>query len=207
MAGKLKRFVEAGGVLVVTPRTGVKDKTNAVVNQVLPGLLAELCGVEVEEYVSMPDDLDGELEFTLPNLDSKPRVSAQVWCDVLKPNGATVVARYSRDFYAGKPALTLNQYGQGQVVYVGSMGDELFSHTADWLLDLAGIQPLLTTPEGVEVSERWQGDQQLLFVLNHTEQEQEVTLDKPYKDLLNNSAPVAGKITLAPLDVLILLNS
>jgi beta-galactosidase len=165
----LKRFVEAGGVLVVTQRSGVKDEANAVVNQRLPGLLAELCSVEVDEYDSLGADVHNELEFALPELAFSSPIFVGVWCDVLKPNGAAVVARYTQDYYAGKPAITLNRFGQGQVVYVGTLGDApLYEALVGWLLDLAGVQPLLTAPEGVEVTERWQGDQRLLFVLNHT---------------------------------------
>jgi len=202
----LKRFVEAGGVLVVTQRSGVKDEANAVVNQRLPGLLAELCGVEVEEYDSLGADMHNGLEFAVPELASSPPVSVSVWCDVLKPNGADVVARYTQDYYTGKPAITLNRFGQGQVVYVGTLGDApLYEVLAGWLLNLAGVQPLLTAPEGVEVTERWQGDQRLLFVLNHTDREQEVTLDKRYMDLLDGSAALEGAVTVPPRDVLILL--
>ncbi len=52
IAENLKRYVQAGGILVVTQRTGVKDVFNTVVNQRLPGLLAELCAIEVEDYDS-----------------------------------------------------------------------------------------------------------------------------------------------------------
>ena len=201
----LKGFVEAGGVLVVTQRSGVKDEANTVVNQRLPGLLAELCGVEVDEYDSLSADVHNELEFALPELASSSPIFVSVWCDVLKPNGAAVVARYTQDYYAGKPAITLNRFGQGQVVYVGTLGDApLYEALVGWLLDLAGVQPLLTAPEGVEVTERWQGDQRLLFVLNHTDLEQEVTLDRRYTNLLNGST-FEGAVTTAPRDVLVLL--
>ena len=206
IAENLKRFAHAGGVLVVTPRTGVKDEANTVVNQPLPGLLAELCGVEVEEYDSLPADTRNRLEFTPPELASNPPVSASVWCDVLKPNGATVVARYAQDYYTGKPAITLNRFGQGQVVYVGTMGDaRLYETLAGWLLTLAGVRTVLTAPKGVEVTERWQGNRRLLFVLNHTEREQEVTLDGRYTDLLDGSGVVEGRVFIAPRDVLVLL--
>ena len=202
----LKRFVEAGGVLVVTQRSGVKDEANAVVNQRLPGLLAELCGVEVDEYDSLAPDMHNGLEFALPELASSSPVPVSTWCDVLKPNGATVVARYTQDYYAGKPAITLNRFGQGQAVYVGTLGHApLYEALVEWLLDLAGVHPLLTAPEGVEVTERWQGDQRLLFVLNHTDREQEVALDGRYTDLLDGSATLEGAVTVAPRDVLVLL--
>ena len=139
------------------------------VEQMLPGLLSELCGVQVVEYVSKPIDLDSELEFT--ELSSRPRASAQAWCDILKPVGAQVIARYTQDFFAGKPAVTLNKVGNGWVNYVGSMGEDLYAQMADYWLEMAGIRPLLPVSDSMEVTERWQGNQRLLFILNHTEQE------------------------------------
>lgn len=204
VAQNLKRFVEAGGVLVLTPRAGVKDESNAVVNRRLPGLLAELAGIEVEEYDSLPPETHNGLEFLLPELATAHLPSAHVWCDVLKPNGATVVARYTQDYYAGKPAMTLNHFGQGQVLYVGTLGDDVYETLTGWLLGLAGVKRLLAAPEGVEVTERWQGDRRLLFVLNHTEREQEVTLDCCYTNLLDGSTTLQGTLTIAPRDVLVL---
>jgi beta-galactosidase len=204
-AENLRRFVQAGGVLVVTPRSGVKDEANAVVNMGLPGLLADLCGVEVEEYDSLPADGRNELEFTLPELASAATASASVWCDVLEPKDATVVGRYTQDYYAGRPAITLNEIGQGRVVYVGTVGDApLYEALVGWLLDLVGVDPLLPVPEGVQVAERWQGDRRVLFVLNHTDQGHEVTLDERYVNLLDGSASLEGTIALAPKDVLLL---
>jgi beta-galactosidase len=138
-------------------------------------------------------------------LASAPTASASVWCDILKPKGATVVARYTQDYYAGRPAITLNEIGQGQVVYVGTVGDApLYEALVGWLLDLVGLEPLLAMREGVQVAERWQGDQRLLFVLNHTGRMQEVTLDERYVNLLDGSASLEGTIALAPKDVLLL---
>lgn len=203
-AENLKNHVIAGGLLLITPRSGVKDQFNAVVNQPLPGLLAELCGAEVEEYVSMPLDRDTRLQFLVPEMSTLPDVPAEVWCDLLKPGSATVVARYCQDYFAGKPAITLNQYGQGQVLYVGSLGDELYTQIVDWLLAQADIQPLLNVPVDIEVAERWQNDRRILFLLNYAEDERTVTLDKAYIDLLHDKAPVNNRVTIGPLEVLIL---
>jgi beta-galactosidase len=183
----------------------VKDESNMVVNQRLPGLLADLCGIEVEEYDSLPSGARNGLEFVLPELSTTHPPSASIWCDVLNPKQATVIARYTEDYYAGRPAITLNRYGQGQVVYVGTPGDAaLYESLARWLLALAGVRRLLAAPEGVEVTERWQGEHRLLFVLNHTERAQEVTLDGVYTNLLDGLAPLKGTIAIAPRDVLVL---
>jgi beta-galactosidase len=206
-AVNLKRFVESGGLLVVTPRTGVKDEANRVVDQRLPGLLAELCGVEVDEYDSLPADVRNELEFALPELASASPAFASVWCDVLKPTAATVVARYTQAYYAGQPAITLNRTGQGQAVYVGTFGDAgLYAALARWLLDLVDVQPLLAAPEGVEVTERWQDDQRLLFLLNHTERSHEIAISGCYEDLIGDSV-FEDSVTIASRDVLVLVET
>ena len=203
-AENLKKFVEAGGVLVLTFRSGVKTVHNTVVDEPLPGLLTELCGVEVSEYDSLTEDLHNGLEFTseLGKVRGAPEVG--VWCDVLEPKGAEVVARYTENYYAGAPAITLNRFGKGCVIYVGTMGDEeLYKTLVSWLLDLTHVQPLLNVPDGVEVSERRQGDTRLFFLLNHTDEPQEVALDERYSNLFD-AAVLENSVTVAPKDVLVL---
>jgi beta-galactosidase len=205
IAENLNRFVAAGGVLVVTQRSGVKDEANAVVNQRLPGLLAGLCGVEVEEYDSLGTEMHNELEFVLPGLPSDRLVPVNTWCDVLRPTGATVVACYTKDYYAGKPAVTMNQFGQGRAVYVGAYANApLYEALAGWLLGLADVQPLLSVPEGIEVTERWQGERRLLFLLNHTKQEREISLDRRYTNLIGGSEALEGTVTVPPRGILVL---
>ena len=206
-AENLKRYVQDGGILVLTQRTGVKDEANTIVNQRLPGLLAEICGIEVEEYDSLSSTMQNSLEFIVPELTEAGKPNVGVLCDILKPTSAKVVARYMQDYYAGKPAITINQFGKGQVVYIGSVGDEhLYGIVADWLLKMSGIVPVLSTPEGVEVAERWQDDQRLLFILNHTEDQQKVLLDHSYKNLFDNSI-LKDTISVTPHNVLVLQES
>jgi beta-galactosidase len=204
IATNLKRYVQAGGVLMVTQRTGVKDDSNLVINQRLPGLLAELCGVEVEEYDSLSSTMQNCLEFTLPELVEAGEPTVGVLCDILKPTNAKVVARYVQDYYAGKPAITINQFGEGQVVYVGAVGDkQLYDVLAAWLLRLTRIKPVLTALDGIEVTERWQDNKRLLFVLNHTKDQQKIVFDKCYRSLMDDSI-LEGEIFMSPHDVLIL---
>lgn len=206
IAENLKRFVQAGGVLVVTPRSGVKDESNAVINERLPGLLAGLCGVRVEEYDSLPPGASQPLAFVIPELSAIGLPPARVWCDILLPAEAEVVARYKGDYYAGKPAITRHRFGKGWAVYVGAMGDTpLYEALADWLLGLAGVSPSLCAPREVEVAERWQGQRRLLFLLNHSEQEQMVALDGRYSDVLSGARVHGGSLALAPRDVRVLM--
>jgi beta-galactosidase len=206
IADNLKRYVQAGGTLVVTQRTGVKDGSNAVVNQRLPGLLAEICGVEVEEYDSLSRPMQNSLEFTIPELKDTSCVNVGVLCDILKPTSATVIACYREDYYADKPAITLNRFGTGRVIYVGAVGDEkLYDVLAKWLLDTTSMQSEFSTPLGVEVTQRAQGDKKLHFILNHNNSPQTIHLESPYNNLLGGKQ-LQGDVQLAPFEVLILVS-
>lgn len=203
MVERLERYVASGGTLLVTPRTGVKDAANAVVDLPLPGLLAGLCGTIVEEYDTLPAGSDQSIVFGRGSLEGRS-LPAKIWCDVLLPSSAATVATYQKGDYAGKPAVTANAYGSGQAVYVGTLGDEdFYGPLLDWLLPLISVQPLMQVPPGVEVTERWQGDEPVRFVLNHTPQSQSVTFDQPFLNLLNGEQ-VKGQVSLAPFDVLVL---
>jgi len=160
--------------------------------------------VEVEEYDSLSSTMQNCLEFVIPELAGSGEPTVGVLCDILKPTSAKVVARYMQDYYSGKPAITINQFGDGQVVYVGAAGNgELYDVLSIWLLQMTGIKSSLAVPAGVEVTERWRNDQRLLFVLNHTQHPQQLTFDKRYECLLDNSI-IEGAVSLAPHDILIL---
>ncbi len=204
-AENLKRFAGSGGVVAITQRSGVKDVENRVVNQRLPGLLSDLCGIEIEEYDSLTPDMRNCIEFAPADIPSEP-FTVGTWCDVIKATRADVIARYTEDYYAGKPAITMNKVGQGRAVYIGTVGDsEFYDALARWLLTQAEvIAPLPSLPEGVEVTERWQGDRRLLFVLNHSAQAHEIHLDGNYTNLLNGAASLRGPVQVGARDVLIL---
>jgi beta-galactosidase len=198
----LEKFAADGGVVVFTVRTGVKDEFNAVVDMKLPGLVSKMCGIEVDEYISMSPEQGNQIQFDLPKLNGAFPTSTLA--DVLEPKGAQVIARHVQDFYAGKPAATLNHFGKGKVIYLGALGDgACYETVARWSASLAGINPLLETPAGVEVVERWQGEQKIMFILNHTAQPQIITLKSNFTNLLTDQT-IVGEINIEPLGVLIL---
>jgi beta-galactosidase len=184
----------------------VKDSVNVVVNQPLPGLLTDVCGVIVDEYDANTPELSQAIIFDVDELAGQT-LPVQTWCDILVSQGAEVIARYDRDYYAGKPAVTRNQFGQGQAIYLGAFGIEVFYDVFfGWLLRQKEIQSVIEAPTSVEVTERWQGKKRLLFVLNHLNEAQEVTLDAPCIDLLSGRN-YAGHISIAPREVLILTDA
>ncbi len=204
VAANLQQFVAAGGVLVVTARSGVKDETNTVVNQKLPGLLADLCGVRVEEYVSLAPNAQTSITF-VDSLTGKPAtISASVWCDLLEARGAEVLARYAEDFYAGQAAVTRHRHGEGQAIYVGTLSAPIYEVLTPLLLDWAKVQPSLSVPADVEVTVRRQADHRLLFILNHANEPRTVQIEGDAVDLLEGGATVTGAVEIEPYGVRIL---
>jgi len=198
----LTTFVERGGTLIVTARSGVKDHTNIVVNHVLPGLLAPLCGVEVQEYDSPLSGEKRALKFIADDFAGQGK--AAVWCDILKPTTARVLAEYAEDFYAGQPAVTLNSVGSGVVIYSGTMGDATFVESiVEYARQHTDVQSLLETPPQVEVTARWRGDQRLLFILNHADVTHEIKIEDGYIDLLSGQEQ-ENILKLQPKQVMIL---
>jgi beta-galactosidase len=201
-ASNLERFVQAGGTLLVTPRTGVKDEDNAVVEGPLPGRLAHVCGVVVEDYDSLPAGASNVLTFA-----DVEGAAGRVWCDILTPRGAEVIARYGHDFYAGQPAITVNAFGSGHAVYLGTVGNQVLNDAlVERLLDLAGVSAGPQLPDGVEMSVRWHERAKLVFLLNHSDQEHVVTLADGDLEALLGGSDESGSWRLAPRGVLVLTN-
>ena len=204
-ADNLRAFARSGGLVVFTPRTGVKNEDNKIVNMKLPGLVAELAGVEVEEYISMPMDEDNKIQFKLPNLDLT--LSVSTWADVLIPTTAKTAAYYIEDYYKNRAAVTVNTFGEGKVVYLGTFGEASFyQEVTKWIVELAKLSSLLKTPPGIEVTERWQGYQRYFFLLNHTAESKTVSLEKPFTEIITDRQIITDS-EIQPYEVWILTPS
>jgi beta-galactosidase len=202
-ADSLRSFVQNGGMLITTARSGVKDEANAVVNRYLPGLLSEVCGVEVDEYDVQPADATIPLALALPGRETQTSQS-RLWFDVLRTTTAECVATYQGEYFSGSPAITLNRFGKGQAIYVGTLGDDtLHGAVLDWALETLNIRPGLAAPSGVEVTERWQGNQRLVFVLNHADEVRGIPITRPCRDLLSG-AVINENVSMPPYGVLVL---
>ena len=200
-AQKLEAFVKGGGRLVLTLRTGLKDRHNALLPSRQPGPLAELAGVEVEEYYSLqnPIPVSGEL-FT---------GTSQLWAERLRPLDAdktVILARYgaSNGWLDGQPAITVHPSGRGETWLVGAYLDpESQAKLVDRLLEHLALTPL-AAPTGVEIRTRTRPTgETLYFVINHTRQPQSVALPFPAREHLTGQT-LRGALELAPYAVAVL---
>ncbi len=205
-AQRLQEYGRRGGTLVVTQRSGVKDETNLVVDQRLPGYLRHLMGVEVEEYDSLAPGMSNTVHFTLPELEDQPDFSCGVLCDVLVLRSARALALYGGEYYAGKAAISENRFGEGRAFYIGTVGeDKLYQTLAGWLLNRLEIEPSPASEEReIEIGERWIDGQRILFLLNFASQPRAVDLPHDFIQLIDGRVIPAGKLSLPPYGVMVL---
>ena len=199
IADKLRAYAEAGGTIVLSLRSGVKDMTNVVTDQRLPGVFASLAGIKIDEYDAMPRD------HNTVHLETTGRdYPIQLMADIIDPAGAAVAGTYGSDYYAGRAAITANSVGKGQVWYVGTVGDERFyDDFVGALLGKLGVDRVGPPPHGVEIVRRWRGSKPLTFVMNHNAIEALMPLGAECEDLLSGRR-VSGQIELEPYGVMIL---
>jgi len=199
---RLRDFVEQGGHLVLTIRCGMKDDYNALLPSRQPGPLADVAGVEVEEYYALlePVPVSGEW-FT---------GTSRLWAERLRVRDEAhtqVVARYGacNGWLDGCPAVTVHPHGEGRVYFVGAYLDEGSQQSLlDPIVAAAEVEPTMETPVGVEARKRVNAEGvEVFIVINHERAEQLVRLPWPAREHLSGRS-VKDELKLAPYGVAIL---
>jgi beta-galactosidase len=163
---QLEEFVNRGGYLVLSIRTGMKDRHNALLPSRQPGGLREIAGVEVEDYYSLFEPISilmGETEST-----------ASLWAErllVLDEPNVKVLATYREGggWLDGHPAVTSHTRGAGKVYYIGTCLDaEAQQELMINIFQQVGLEAF-STPSGVEVGRRIHPDGYSIYLfINHT---------------------------------------
>ncbi len=184
----IENYVKNGGNFVATYLTGIVDKDDLCYLGGFPaGKLKDVFGIRCEETDSLPEGMTNSVAY------SGKEYTAINICDVIHADTAKVLGNYQSDFYAGTPAVTMNEYGKGKAYYVafaenGDFAQTLVTEIASNLnLDSSAIK----LKEGVTARQR--GD--YTFIFNFADTEQTVTLDKEYTDVVSGEK-LTGEITL-----------
>ncbi len=180
---KCEDYVKRGGNLLITFRSGTRNWNNSMSTITNPGYFKELAGIELEEYDSInfgrSVEVSGEAFKGL----------AKTWCDVIKSNGAQVLATYNSHYYRGKPAVTVNQYGKGQVYYVGcdlddaALSDFIKSITEDML-----ITTLQSNSEGIEIVRKEKEGKIFTLLMNHNNYSIKINIEGSFINILTGEA-------------------
>lgn len=127
-------------------------------------------------------------------------------CELIHIESARALATYRDDFYAGRPAVTVNAFGKGKAWHVASRNDLAFQRDFFTALskELALPRAIATElPPGVVATARTDGDNAFIFLQNYSAQNHTLTLPQGYRDCLTDAA-VSAPLTLTAWDCRIL---
>jgi beta-galactosidase len=207
VAQNLEQFVQSGGNLLTTFFSGIVDQYDHIHLGGYPGELRRLLGIHVEEFDPWTNAMTNAVVIEEGPL--KGLYPCSLWGELVRLEGASAPGVFASDYYAGEPALTVNQFGQGKAYYLATQPDnDLLDGLTKLLIQEAGVSPVLEAPRGVEVTKRVRSDgRAIYFLLNHSDQPQQVTLPAGMFTSLLNRSDVNGQVALAPKDVTLLLEN
>jgi beta-galactosidase len=184
---RLLNYVYSGGHLLLGPRSGMKDKHNALHPMRQPGVLAEALGAYVEEYYALAEPVT--TSGILGN------GSASIWAEWLHVTAldADVLLRYgAHSWLDGQPAIVSRRVKKGRITLVGAwLDDGLMVTLMEWAC--REILPIFgSLPRGIEVGRRVGNGRVLYVVINHTDKQQSVPLREIYLNLLDGQQYVGA---------------
>ncbi|MCF2945382.1 beta-galactosidase [Paenibacillus tarimensis] len=208
---KLEKFVENGGTLVTTYWSGVVNENDLCHLGGFPGPLRKTLGIWAEEIEGLYDyDRNGVAMEQGNALGMNGSFEVVELCELIHTEGAEVLGRYTDDFYAGRPALTVNKLGKGQAYHMAArLQDDFLGGFYQAIVKEAGLAKALDSelPAGVTAQVRTDGESDYVFVMNFSGREQSVELDQqPYTNL-ETGETASGQLDLPVNGVAVLKRS
>lgn len=198
IVARLTEFVQQGGTLVVTYLSGLVNESDLCFIGEPP--LKALLGLEVEETDILFAHDRQTLELVSGNALGLPgSYAVQHYADVVHLDTAQLLAHYGHDYYAGQPALTVNEVGRGRVYYLAARTEPTFLQ--DFYTCLAedlGLARAISTPlpHGVTVQKRVCGREQFLFLMNFNPAPQSIHLEPGQFQDAFSGVELCGDFTL-----------
>ncbi len=197
---KLVAFVENGGVLVWHPLSGIKNPdTEIFIDRIHPKLLP-LIGCTIQEYITIGDNEEQKFEW------NGKTYHAELFCDDPVLISGKALGSYKGYLLDGKPALIENNIGDGRLLYVTTFAEtQFYKDFLRKLLPQCDVSRCLDTdiPKEVEICKRSSPVFDLIFLLNHSNAEQTVSVPNKGTSLFDDVS-LPGSITLPPYGVSII---
>jgi beta-galactosidase len=194
----LEEFVADGGTLVCSFFSGVVDERNQVRQPAYPGAFRRLIGAYIDEYWPAREAEVFEVAFA-----DGATYSADWWAESLYPESAQAIASYVGGDLAGRPAVLLNELGNGRAIYIGTRLEGAgLAATLLRAAQVAGVAPVVTgAPEFIEATRRVGERASFLFLINHSDtRPATLEVESGGTDLITGNS-VDGPLELPPLGV------
>ncbi|MEU1663951.1 beta-galactosidase [Streptomyces sparsogenes] len=196
---RLLAYAQAGGHLLLGPRTGYADHEARARTDVQPARLAAAAGVAYEEFSNLASALPVTGTEGMP-LPSAARATA--WADALSPTTAEALAVYEHPHFSRWPAVTTRRHGAGRITCVGTVPDQTLARALfHWAA--TGTDPWRPGhPSITSTGATARDGSRLRFVHNWSWDQAAFPLPGPVRDVLTGRRYAAGEtLPLGPWDV------
>lgn len=199
-AERLKDFVKAGGIALVTGMTGTFDNNAKYLLSPWPQHLRDLLGISLEDQMVVVDDKEADpanrVMFSGTIDHQKLNGFARHWIGDVELNGGTALMTFENSALKGQPAVVEKRTGHGVTLYVAAsvIDPKTLSALVSYTSSIAEISRT-EMPLNVEMTKR--GD--VTFIINHGEKAVSIPWDKNGTAVLGNYAD--GVIALGGYDV------
>lgn len=201
--GALKRYVERGGQVVVTPFTAYTSYDGVFRGDGFGANLAELTGAVVRTARRMGTSSDaGRGDQHVTWLDGASPVGIDGYCEYLRVGpGAEVIGRFrsKEPLLDGQPAAVRKRHGKGSAIKMAFWPkDDSVARLFRLLVPDEGDLLAAPAPQGVQAVPRTDGS---LFIINTGSAAASVRLRRPAVDRLGGRK-AGAELSLAPYEVL-----
>lgn len=195
-------YVKSGGHVVMMFKSGFTDENSTVRSVVAPGPLRKACGFYYQEFGNIENLKLKENPFGVMDKDN----TVSEWAEMIIPETAQALAYYDHPFYGKYPAITMNKFGSGTLVYEGCRpSDALQEKILLQAMEQAGIKtsdqnihwPLITKAGTNDFGKK------VHFYYNYSSKANVVIYDNPDGRELTNEHNVkrGDKLSLEPWGV------
>jgi beta-galactosidase len=195
---KISTFVQNGGHVLMTFKSGFCDENSAVRPTRMPGPLRKATGFSYQEFSNLEHSI--ELRGDPFHVGRNNRV--QYWAEFLKPQHAKPLAFYQDTFLGRYPAITLNRFGTGTLTYEGTwLSAELQRAVIKQVLKRARIPlPDIVLPSAVKVHHTLENSGHMLhFYFNYSSHTQTIHYTYPAgTNLLAGSSVLSDQVLTLP---------
>ncbi|TSO26559.1 beta-galactosidase [Lactobacillus sp. LL6] len=181
---KINNYVNHGGKFITTFMSGMVNESDNIYIGGYPGALKDVTGIWVEESDAVVPGQEITADFDGNELE------CGLICDLIHPQSARVLAKYSSEFYADTPAVTVNDYGHGKAWYIGSkFKHDSLTKIMDKILEECKVSGLANSNLEITCRED-QDDKKYYFILNMSNEIKELPNKfLNYQDLITEKFP------------------
>jgi beta-galactosidase len=195
----LQDYVEGGGTLVFGCWSGYRDRNHWCYDASGKAFYESFVGVRVADFTVVTPGEAPAMRFDLSDASSEAPIFNEVLARV--NDDVSILASYVSDYYAGKPAVSLRQKGQGRVVHFGSF---FTPQNVTALLNALAVEDPLKAwaeiPAEIQTTVRSNETERFCFLLNFTNEPRTVSFKGSAFELLEERE-LRGREEIPPYGV------